>query len=277
MAVLADGSVVLKHGVDFARLAYARFGMPEEDMGEEQDPVWALVRNLLVSKPASLSEPVAIGGVRGAFMVPNLLNNAECDSFIRIAEHIGFSSGVATVGMPESIRDNEVCVMVTGEGLLEEVSRRLHHAVPKWGAGGSNRCSRSFINARFRCYRYRFQDGKTDGAPVSQKFGPHKDGSQSGSYASNGRMHENKSVRSQMSVLLYLNDEFSGGETVFYPSGTVDESSGIRVAPQRGAALCFWHGEHLLSPLHEGSALKWGGAAVKYVIRTDVLFEDANS
>jgi len=80
-----------------------------------------------------------------------------------------------------------------------------------------------------------------------------------------------------MSILLYLNDGHAGGETVFYPSGdvTADRKAGtaVSVQPRAGAALCFWHGRHPLSPLHEGAPLCHNnGAPPKYVIRTEALF-----
>ena len=80
---------------------------------------------------------------------------------------------------------------------------------------------------------------------------------------------------SQMSVLLYLTDGHEGGHTTFFPRGVADDPAApcVRVAPQKGAALVFWHGRHPLSPLHEGSPLQPSDAMKpKYVIRTDVLF-----
>jgi hypothetical protein len=87
---------------------------------------------------------------------------------------------------------------------------------------------------------------------------------------------------SQMSVLLYLITDtdagtggHQGGHTIFFPSGTADDLAGphVRVSPQKGAALVFWHGRHPQSPLHEGSPLQPADAMrAKYVIRTDVLF-----
>ena len=68
------------------------------------------------------------------------------------------------------------------------------------------------------------------------------------------------------------------GETIFHPSGEALPDSAVRVAPRAGSALLFWHGEHPLSPLHEGAPLTLSDVCIstnlpaKYVIRTDVLF-----
>ena len=49
--------------------------------------------------------------------------------------------------------------------------------------------------------------------------------------------------------------------------------------PRRGGALCFPHGDHPLSPLHEGAPLRPGGegAPPKFVIRTEVLYATAEA
>jgi len=75
---------------------------------------------------------------------------------------------------------------------------------------------------------------------------------------------------SQLTIVLYLNDDFRGGETKFYlPSGQRGQYSVHDSPAKRGAALCFFHGNHPLSPLHEGSLVHEG---VKYIIRSDVLY-----
>ena len=78
---------------------------------------------------------------------------------------------------------------------------------------------------------------------------------------------------SQMSVLLYLTGDHQGGHTIFFPSGKADDRARVKVSPQKGAALVFWHGRHPQSPLHEGSPLQPAdGMRAKYVVRTDALF-----
>ena len=41
------------------------------------------------------------------------------------------------------------------------------------------------------------------------------------------------------------------------------------VSVPQGSVLCFWHGEHELSLLHEGSLVTRG---VKRIVRSDVLY-----
>ena len=61
-------------------------------------------------------------------------------------------------------------------------------------------------------------------------------------------------------------DDFVGGQTKF----ALDGREAFAVAPKKGSVLCFLHGHHPLSPLHEGGLVTEG---TKYVARTDVLYE----
>ena len=62
-------------------------------------------------------------------------------------------------------------------------------------------------------------------------------------------------LTSQLTLLIYLNDGFVGGDTDFRD---------FRVVPKQGDALLFVH-----DTWHEGAAVESG---VKYVLRSDVLY-----
>ena len=81
----------------------------------------------------------------------------------------------------------------------------------------------------------------------------------------------NNTLHSRLTFLVYLNDGFEGGETVFYvPHPSINNCIFAQpVQPQMGSVLCFPHGSAVDSLVHEGSAVVKG---VKYVIRTDVLY-----
>lgn len=64
-------------------------------------------------------------------------------------------------------------------------------------------------------------------------------------------------VRSMLTLVFYLNDDFIGGETSF-------PELGQRIAPRRGRALLFQH-----RVLHEAGMVT---AGEKLVLRTDVLY-----
>lgn len=64
-------------------------------------------------------------------------------------------------------------------------------------------------------------------------------------------------VRSLLTLVFYLNDGFTGGETDF-------PELGQRIVPRRGRALLFQH-----RVLHEASEVT---AGEKFVLRTDILY-----
>jgi prolyl 4-hydroxylase len=64
--------------------------------------------------------------------------------------------------------------------------------------------------------------------------------------------------RSMLTFMVYLNDDFVGGETVFIET---------TVKPQRGMALIFHHGL-----LYEGTSVTSGR---KYVLCSDVMYSVA--
>jgi hypothetical protein len=74
-------------------------------------------------------------------------------------------------------------------------------------------------------------------------------------------------AKSYFTFLIYLNDDFEGGETRFYMP-TEDGMVARGVVPKRGSVLVFPQG-NTCSLIHEGSAVTSG---TKYVIRTDVLY-----
>ena len=106
-----------------------------------------------------------------------------------------------------------------------------------------------------------------------------------GDMSSGSRVVENKLISnaypdrySRMTFLILLNDDFSGGMTAFYvdkndPSQPARRAEDVKVAEIRtpaGGALCFPHGTHPLHCLHSSEPVLSG---IKYIIRTDVLFE----
>ncbi len=92
-------------------------------------------------------------------------------------------------------------------------------------------------NERLRCYRY----------GPGQRFAPHFDGA----------FVRDEHEQSLLSFLVYLNDGFEGGETIFPQEGRT-------IVPRAGMALLFQH-----RVLHEGAAVRSG---VKYVLRSDLMY-----
>jgi hypothetical protein len=76
---------------------------------------------------------------------------------------------------------------------------------------------------------------------------------------------------SLFTFLIYLNDDFQGGETTFFiPSVKDGVLNAYPVKPIMGSVAVFPHGETQGALLHEGTGVVKGA---KYVIRTDVEYD----
>ena len=201
-----------------------------------------------------------IDAVPGAFQLLNVLTPTECEALINLSEGLGYLPDAA-VSLPRDIRHNDNVVWITDEATDEILWRRIADAVcadlrpyhPHRPLG---------INARFRFYRYNTGDF----------FKPHTDGAWSGSRVVNGELHNNAYPDrfSQMTLLLFLNDDFEGGATRFLVRDACNGGKRIDVRTPAGGALCFPHGMHPLHCVHSSEPIIEG---VKYIIRSDILFD----
>ena len=171
-----------------------------------------------------------------AFLVPAFLNPSECEILIGLAEAAGFvAAGVRIAGgqkaMPQ-VRNN-ARTLVPDAAWVGRIWQRLSELpLPRLGGEAAAGLPRDL-----RFYKY---------AP-GQRFKMHKD----------GPWHEG-GLSSQLTFLVYLNDDFGGGATDFRD---------FQVAPVTGHALLFIH-----DTWHEGAAVSEG---TKYVLRSDVLYGPA--
>ena len=104
------------------------------------------------------------------------------------------------------------------------------------------------LNPTFRFYKYE----------SNQRFKKHID----------GRVQlekEGKKYESRITCMIYLNDDFEGGQTVFDYKNEDNQIKVIEIQPKTGMALCFFH-----EIKHEGKPVPEG---TKYVLRSDILFE----
>ena len=81
-----------------------------------------------------------------------------------------------------------------------------------------------------------------------------------------------------MTFLIFLSEDFQGGETRFLvnaddptqPATRNDKVKNVDIRTPVGGILCFPHGMHPLHCIHSSVPITEG---IKYIIRTDVLFE----
>ncbi len=169
------------------------------------------------------------------FTLSNVLSPEECLAFIQRAEQHGFEKAMvssrhgAVINL--NVRNNDR-VIVDDPELAEQIWQRIKHLLPVMQQGREIRG----LNERFRFYRY------TEG----QVFRWHCD----------GYFERENGEQSVLTFLIYLNDDYVGGETNF---------EWTKVKGETGMGLIFPH--HLV---HQGNAVL--GDGVKYVIRTDVMY-----
>ena len=226
--------------------------------------------------PANLSNDFDIGQVErrelaqvpGAFQLLNVLSKAECKRLIDISEQLEFLPDAA-VSLPRSIRHNDSLTWVVDEKTDGTIWQRVAHLMDdRQGVFGGSKALG--INARFRFYRYNQDDF----------FKPHTDGSWPGSRIIDNELIANAFPDrfSQMTFLILLSEDFQGGATRFLvnaseptkPAKADDPVANVDVRTPAGSVLCFPHGMHPLQCIHSSVAITKG---VKYIIRSDVLFE----
>jgi predicted 2-oxoglutarate/Fe(II)-dependent dioxygenase YbiX len=174
------------------------------------------------------------------FVIRDFITPGECTSFVAKSEDAGYDEATITtsagVVKDKEIRDNARLIwddLSLAEMLWERARPFLPACIDGWQVLG--------LNERFRFYRY----------DPGQKFAPHFD----------GYFRRDDGERSQLTFMVYLNEEFTGGETKFYSN---DRMPLVSVRPACGMALVFTHLQ-----LHEGAPVIQGR---KYVLRTDVMY-----
>jgi hypothetical protein len=268
-----------------------------------------------------------------AFLLTNALSSTTCEQILSVCEEeLGFGNyqagknnhGALQIVIPKQVADALLTVIgphVDLEGVSEsELELRDKSQEQSDSPESKQSYSVAGINRRLRVYRY---------APnQDDSFAPHIDAgfppggvSLDDAAADTGKQNrqpylhwdashqysQNSEVVSRLTVLIYLNEDFSGGHTKFYTprcesdrasdwNGDKAANDGVdrdgyfedkviaSIQPRAGNILVFPQAvseeaverARYLWPLHEGSPVI-SGRRPKYVIRTDVLFETNSS
>jgi len=170
------------------------------------------------------------------FSVAAVWTPGECADMVARIEELGPADAPITTAtgfvMRPDIRNN-TRVMFDDHAVAAALFARIREAVPVRLHGRRP----VGVNERFRGYRYE----------RGQRFAPHYDGA----------YRRSATECSALTLMVYLNDGFTGGETTFLHFDTT-------VVPQTGVALMFQH-----PLLHAGCEVASG---VKYVLRSDVMY-----
>jgi hypothetical protein len=171
--------------------------------------------------------------------IDNFISSGECDNLIFLSEQQGYEE--AKVSLPggakmlKGLRNNYRLMhqdLVLADSYWKKLAEFCPPRLETSEAVG--------LNPLFRFYKY----------SSSQRFKRHID----------GRFKSGDLIESRITFMVYLNDDFEGGETQF---------DSVIITPEKGTALCFIHEQK-----HEGCPVNNG---TKYVIRTDVLYKSSSS
>jgi prolyl 4-hydroxylase len=180
----------------------------------------------------------------GAYTIPHILGELECAMMIERVERIGFAPATVSLAtgpqLMTGVRNNDR-VKFDDPELAQLLESRLEETI-------RNDDARARLNERFAVYRY----------DPGQRFKRHQDGTIT---------TDDGLETSRQTVLVYLNDDCEGGETVFSDldrSGSRIKFLETPVTPRTGMALIFEH-----EMWHEGKPVTAGR---KYVLRTDILY-----
>lgn len=172
---------------------------------------------------------------KGVITIANFLTKEECDEFIKKGELAGFETATVETEKGarfiEEVRNNQR-VLYQDEVLACSLWERACRVTPLQ-IGNSVAVG---LNELFRFYKY----------SPGQKFKKHVDES----------FIRSDEEASYYTFMIYLNDEYEGGETTF---------DSVQVKGEKGMCLIFLH-----SLIHEGSEVKKG---VKYILRSDIMYK----
>merc|ERR1711874_863661 len=187
----------------------------------------------IVRKDVSLSEIYGENHNLLAFTLDNVLSAAECEDLIKKTVFRGRFRG----GGRNFDRNNQRCIIDSHE-YADLIWERIKSHLPQtW-----NSHPVVGLNERLRFLKY----------SPGEYFKPHLDGSY--------ERPDGKEI-SFITIQLYLNEGFKGGNTTFMSDGS---SKDVGVVPKIGRILVFQH-----DILHEGSVLVRG---TKVTMRTDVMY-----
>ena len=174
--------------------------------------------------------------------IPDLLSAEQCAEFVELSEQHGFIKQRFGVSIPPEIRYRVAIDDPSSSDVLWDL---LEPRLLSWAGYFDDALREQMdvhaddyfpfgLNDRLRFYKYHEEE----------RFAPHFD----------IPFEKSECERSLLSVVIYLNDDFTGGETVF---------DAFQAQPKTGAAIVFAH-----ELIHEGCPVNDG---VKRVLRTDVM------
>ncbi|KAF2822513.1 prolyl 4-hydroxylase [Ophiobolus disseminans] len=200
-------------------------------------------------------------------LIKDVLSPDECSAIIAAGETIEF---IPDAPMRPQGEDTSVLAhnfyWVVDQAFHDKLWSRVKAFVPEAVAGKQVRG----VNRRFRVYRY--VPGAEYRCHIDGAWPPSGTDAATDAYQYDASP-PNARQSSLFTFLIYLNDDFKGGETTFFiPSVKEGVINAYPIKPIMGSVAVFPHGEAQGALLHEGTGVVEGA---KYVIRTDVEYDVA--
>lgn len=188
--------------------------------------------------------------------IENFLTASECQELIIFSENKSYEEATVSLKsgakMMKNVRNNERLIY-EDEKLAHHYWERLKSFCPTYinevVKDETQKQKAVELNPRFRFYKY----------GSHQRFKKHIDGRVE--VEKEGRKYE-----SRITFLIYLNNDFEGGETAFSYKNENNEIEETIIQPKAGTALCFVH-----EIKHEGKSVPKG---TKYVLRSDIFYQN---
>jgi len=231
---------------------------PEEKPPAQRSVYDAQSRHVPLRAPETLFSHTATKVLREdfqekAFALHGLLSADEASGYATAAEASGFKESDVNQEFPAEMRNNSRLIHFS-DALASALWYRLKpllmhkdiYLMQPMGFCAEGRWKPVSVNPCFRISRYQ----------AGEHFTAHRDG-----------MYVNEDGESSIySLVLYLNDNFEGGELKLL--GQADAAPYV-FKPRAGSAVLFPH-----DLLHEAGAVK---AGTKYVARTEIMFRCVNA
>lgn len=163
--------------------------------------------------------------------IDDFLTPEECENLINLSENLIYEKAKIDIGkVVTEVRNNERVFYESKDLAKELFEKAKTYLVPKIGNSIVLE-----LNELFRFYKYE----------KGHYFKGHQD----------GNFIRNDKEASYFTFLIYLNENYEGGETNFIEH---------KITPKTGTLLVFFHKLY-----HEGNEVTEGK---KYVLRTDVMY-----
>ncbi|KAF0974822.1 hypothetical protein FDP41_006296 [Naegleria fowleri] len=205
------------------------------------------------------------------WLLDSVFSPQECEQLIKESEQFGYEEATFNASMAKHLRNNSR-VITDCKHYSDMLWDRLKHVIPQNASDLNKKVAPAQMthgyqsvgfNERIRFYKY----------SAGQYFVPHTDGC----FSRQPYMVSMKDQKTQqvvnyecqemsfLTVLLYLNDVKSGGETNFFNNLDANRMT-HSVTPKAGQVLIFVHWN-----CHEGATLS-DPNEFKYVMRTDAMY-----